>query len=88
MWIVVDGDVVEFKGSGYRRGRPVNVVFRYNETEFYDIIYQPELVTRFTYKNGNNYELYNSIIWAKFVKNEVFSKSDWFYRGRICWWLY
>ena len=67
-------DVVEFKGSGYRRGRPVNVVFRYNETEFYDIIYQPELVTRFTYKNGNNYELYNSIIWAKFVKNEVFQK--------------
>ena len=35
-------DVVEFKGSGHQNGRPVNVVYQYNN-EYSNIIYQPEL---------------------------------------------
>lgn len=67
-------DVVEFKGSGHRYGRPVNVVYQYNN-EFENIIYQPELRNKFILKFGNNYELYNTIIWAKLIKNEVFQKA-------------
>ena len=67
-------DVVEFKGSGHRDGRPVNVVYQYND-EYSNIIYQPELRNKFIRKIGNIYELFNTIIWAKLIKNEVFQKT-------------
>ena len=67
-------DVVEFKGSGHQNGRPVNVVYQYNN-EYSNIIYQPELRNKFITKIGNKYELFNVIIWAKLVKNEVFQKA-------------
>ena len=67
-------DVVEFKGSGHRYGRPVNVVYQYND-EYSNIIYQPELRNKFIRKIGNIYELFNTIIWAKLIKNEVFQKT-------------
>ena len=68
-------DVVEFKLIGHNKGRPVLFVFKNDEKEFTDIIYQPELITKFTFKNGNNYELFNHIICGKFIKNEVFQKA-------------
>jgi len=68
-------DVVEFKGSGYRNGMPVNVVYNYDNKNFSNIIYQPELKTKFIFKkNDNNYYISNTIIWGKLIKNDVFQK--------------
>ena len=50
-------DVVEFKAIGHKWGRANHIIYKYNETEFSDIIYQPELRTKFINKNGNNYGL-------------------------------
>jgi len=68
-------DVVEFKGSGYQNGRPVNVVYNYYGNNFSNIIHQPELRTKFIKKKyNNNYCVSNTVIWAKLIKNDVFQK--------------
>jgi len=40
-------DVVQFKGKGYSKGRPVNTVYNFFKKNFSNIIYQPELRTKF-----------------------------------------
>ena len=68
-------DVVEFRGSGYQNGMPVNVVYNYDlkNKNFSNIIHQPELRTKFIFKKyDNDYYISNTVIWAKFIKNDVF----------------
>ena len=70
-------DVVQFKGKGYSKGRPVNTVYNFFKKNFSNIIYQPELRTKFIeqYKfDKNKYHFINTVIWAKLVKNDVFQK--------------
>ena len=68
-------DAVEFLAKGYRRGKPEHGILNYGKREYPNIIYQPELITKFTYTKGNYYELYINNIWAKLIKNEVFKKA-------------
>ena len=70
-------DIVQFKGSGYSKGVSKNIVYNYFNKNVSNIIYQPELRTKFIDKKRfgiNQYELINTVIWAKLVKNDVFQK--------------
>ena len=69
-------DVVEFKGNGYKFGRPVNVAYSYRDRNVSYIIHQPELRIKFIDKkdNGKKYEIYNRIIFGKLIENKLFKK--------------
>ena len=68
-------DVVEFKSFVQREDKPPAVAYIYNKKYFSHIIHQPELRNKFIFRRENEYKLYNVMIWAKLIKNEVFQKA-------------
>ena len=71
-------DALEFPAGLYGGGKMWMKVYDYNKNikiNVDNIIYQPELKTKFVVTNDNiNYVISNRLIWGKFIKREIFKK--------------
>ena len=69
-------DVVEFHGIEYRNGSYFQKIYDYHKYNISNIIYQPELRTKFLIKinHKKDYVLLNRAIWGKLIKNNLFQK--------------
>ena len=65
-------DIVEFKCSLYRNGTFKGIINNYNELKITNLVYQPELRTKFLY-TGIRAQSRN--ICFKLIKNEIFQKA-------------
>ena len=71
-------DVVEFKASYYRNRKFKEVVNSYSLINLTDIVYQPELRTKFFIITDNNdgiRAVQNRNIWGKLIRNKVFQQA-------------
>ena len=48
------------------------IIYNYSKINISNIIYQPELRTKFFFKQYKKYFLQNRVIWAKLIKKELF----------------
>ena len=69
-------DVVQFPGALMSGGKSRQVVYYYPKQNVSNIIYQPELRTKFVekIKHENNFLIVNRLIWGKLIKKELFQK--------------
>ena len=69
-------DVVQFPGVLMSGGKSRQVVYYYPKQNVSNIIYQPELRTKFVekIKHENNFLIVNRLIWGKLIKKELFQK--------------
>ena len=74
---IADLDVVEFKASYYRNGEFKGNVNNYEYINISNIVYQPELRTKFFYTKENDSirGIQSRNIWGKFIKNKIFQKA-------------
>ena len=69
-------DIVEFGGIEYRNGNYFQKIYDYHKFNISNIIYQPELRTKFMIEinDRKDYVLLNRAIWGKLIKNKLFQK--------------
>ena len=68
-------DAIEFKHAIFSEGRIKKVINDYNFTNITNIIYQPELRTKFIWiKEKTSFYNKNRLICGKLIKNELFKK--------------
>ena len=74
---LADLDVVEYKASYYRKGEFKGNVNNYKYINITDIVYQPELRTKFFYTKDNVSirGIQNRSIWGKLIKNKIFQQA-------------
>ena len=70
-------DIVEFKGSYYKNGKFIKNINNYEIINISNIIYQPELRTKFFYikENDSIRAIQSRCIWGKLIKNKIFQKA-------------
>ena len=74
---LADLDVVEFKASYYINGEFKGNVNNYEYINISNIVYQPELRTKFFYTKEKDSirGIQSRNIWGKFIKNKIFQKA-------------
>jgi glycosyltransferase involved in cell wall biosynthesis len=65
-------DVVEFHAGFFVNGTMREIIYNYSKINISNIIYQPELRTKFVFQKNKNCFLQNRVIWAKLIKKELF----------------
>lgn len=64
--------MVEFHAGFFVDGKIKEVIYNYSTINISNIIYQPELRTKFFFKRYKKYFLQNRVIWSKLIKKELF----------------